>query len=284
MTLVGKIFTVLIFVMSIVFMSFSVMVFATHKNWKEYADNATPAAGQKLGLKQQYEQLEILKKAADAELEKSKNQLAEEQAARKAALAALQSQLTAAEGKLAAQQAEYDRLLADNTTSTQTAKDAQARLAALEKENDDRRAELRTVQKDLDDKFATVVALTDQLNQAESEKSLLGERNKEAAFQMAQMKMVMDANGLKIDSLVSHIPPKVDAVILEVSDKDLVEISIGSDDGIKIGHSMEVYRGNTYLGRVVIRRTSGDRSVGQLLKELQRGQIKRGDRVTTKFS
>jgi hypothetical protein len=175
-------------------------------------------------------------------------------------------------------------LLADNTTATQTAKDAQARLAALEAENLARREELRTVQKDLDDKFAQVVTLTDQLNQAESLKAILDERNKEATFQMAQMKMVMDRNGLTIDSLVSHIPPKVDAVVLEVSDKDLLEVSIGSDDGIKVGHSMEIYRGNTYLGRIVIRRTTGDRAVGQLIKELQRGQIKRGDRVTTKFS
>jgi hypothetical protein len=284
MTLVGKIFTVLIFVMSIVFMSFAVMVFATHKNWKLYADNATPKGGEKLGLKQQFEQLEILKKQADEQLNALKNDHATEQAARKQALAALQSQLTQALSKLTAQQAEYDRLLADNTTATQTAKDAQARLTALEAENLARREELRTVQKDLDEKFAQVVKLTDDLNQAESLKALLDERNKEAAFQMAQMKLVMDRNGLTVDSLVSHIPPKVDAVVLEVSDKDLVEISIGSDDGLKVGHSMEIYRGNTYLGRIVIRRTSGDRAVGQLVKELQRGQIKKGDRVTTKFS
>lgn len=284
MTLVGKIFTVLIFVMSIVFMSFAVMVFATHKNWKQYADNATPGPGQKLGLKQQYEQLQQLKKQADDQLTALKNELAEEQAARKHALAALQSQLTQTLSSLAAKQSEYDRLLADNTTATQTAKAAQERLQALEAENLARREELRTVQKDLDDKFAQVVKLTDDLNQAESLKALLDERNKEAAFQMAQMKMVMDRNGLTIDSLVSHIPPKVDAVVLEVSDKDLVEISIGSDDGLKVGHSMEIYRGNSYLGRIVIRRTSGDRAVGQLVKELQRGQIKKGDRVTTKFS
>jgi multidrug efflux pump subunit AcrA (membrane-fusion protein) len=284
MTLVGKIFTVLIFVMSIVFMSFAVMVFATHKNWKEYADNAAPGPGQKLGLKQQYEQLEQLKKQADAQLTTLKNELAEEQASRKQALGALQSQLSQALQNLANKQTEYDRLLADNTTATQAAKEAQTRLAALEAENMARREELRTVQRDLDNKFEQVVTLTDQLNQAESLKAILDERNKEATFQMAQMKMVMDRNGLTIDSLVSHIPPKVDAVVLEVSDKDLIEVSIGSDDGIKEGHSMEIYRGNSYLGRIVIRRTTGDRAVGQLIKELQRGQIKRGDRVTTKFS
>ena len=129
-----------------------------------------------------------------------------------------------------------------------------------------------------------IVALTDQLNQAESLKAILQERNKEAAGQMARMKLVMDRNGLTVDSLVSHIPPKVDAVVLEVSDKDLIEISIGRDDGLKQGHSLEVYRDNTYLGRITIIRTGPDRAVGQIIKELQRGQIKRGDRVSTKLS
>ena len=77
---------------------------------------------------------------------------------------------------------------------------------------------------------------------------------------------------------------EVDGVVLEVSDKDLLEISIGADDGLKVGHSLDVYRGNTYLGRIVIKKTNPDRAVGQVKKELQRGQIKRGDRVTTRFS
>ena len=37
MTLVGKIFTMLIFVLSIIFMAFSIMVFATHRNWRTQA-------------------------------------------------------------------------------------------------------------------------------------------------------------------------------------------------------------------------------------------------------
>lgn len=284
MTLIGKIFTVLIFVMSIIFMTASVMVFATHKNWKLYADNASPAAGQKLGLKQQLEQLEQLRKQAEDQVNTLKNELAEEQAARKSVLAALQARLTRAETELAAKQAELDRIAADNTTLTATAQAAQTRLEQLETENKKLRDDLRLVQRDLDQKFLTVVDLTDKLNQAESLRQLLDERNREAAFQMAQMKMVMDANGLTADSLVSHIPPKVEGVVLAVSDKDLLEISIGADDGLKVGHSLDVYRGNTFLGRIVIRRTAPDRAVGQLIKELQRGQIKGGDRVTTKFS
>jgi hypothetical protein len=115
-------------------------------------------------------------------------------------------------------------------------------------------------------------------------RQILEERNKEAAFQIAQMKMVLDTHGLRPDELVSHIPPKVEGVVLEVSSRDLIEISIGADDGLKIGHSLDVYRDSAYLGRIVIKRTDPDRAVGQMIKELQRGQIKRGDRVTTKFS
>ena len=53
MNLLGKIFTVLIFVMSIVFMSLSLMVFATHKNWKQAAIGVNP---KNPGLKMQLEQ------------------------------------------------------------------------------------------------------------------------------------------------------------------------------------------------------------------------------------
>ena len=56
------------------------------------------------------------------------------------------------------------------------------------------------------------------------------------------------------------------------------------DDGLKVGHSLDVYSGNQYKGRIVIKKTNPDRAVGQVMRELQKGQIKRGDRVTTKFS
>ena len=280
MTLIGKIFTVLILVMSVAFMMLSIMVFATHRNWREYAEG-TPT---KPGLKQELEKLQALKNEAVAQQQQLRQQLAEEQAARKHALGAMTARLVRAENELAAKQQELDTLAANHTQVSAAANTAQQRLTALENEIAALRGDLRKTEQDLDQKFLTVVELTDQLNQAISLRDELNIRNKQAVDQIAQMKQVMDANGLTIDSLVSHIPPKVEGVVLEVSDKDLIEISIGADDGLKVGHAMEVYRDNTYLGRIVIRRTAPDRAVGQIMKELQRGQIKRGDRVSTKLS
>jgi hypothetical protein len=274
MTLVGKIFTMLILVLSIMFMAFSIMVFATHKNWnttatKLQADVTAANAA--------------LKDAKDA-LEREKTDLAREQAARKAALAALQVRVRQAEERLGAKEKELSDLTAAHSQTTEAAKVAQDRLALLEKETGDLRNTLRTERQRLDKMFLNVVDLTDKLNQAESLRLNLEEVNSKATQEMTRMKMVLDRNGLTPDSLVAHIPPKVEGVVLEVSDKDLLEISIGADDGLKIGHSLDVYRGSQYLGRIVVKKTNPDRAVGQIMKELQRGQIKRGDRVTTKFS
>jgi hypothetical protein len=275
MTLIGKIFTMLILVMSVLFMAFSVMVFATHKNWKATAGTLQTKVGA----------LTTAKKDADELILRLQNDLAREQAARRQALAALQVRASRSEQALAAKQAELDTLAGAHSKATEAAETAQTRLAALEEETKKLRDDLRSSQKDRDKIFMTVVDLTEKLNQAESVRQNLDEVNKQATDQMAQMKMVLDRNGLSPDATtVAHIPPKVEGVVMEVGDKNLLEISIGADDGLKIGHSLDVYRGNQYLGRIVIKKTGPDRAVGQVMRELQRGQIKRGDRVTTRFS
>jgi septal ring factor EnvC (AmiA/AmiB activator) len=274
MTLMGKIFTMLIFVMSVVFMAFSIMVFATHRNWRDTAAK----------LQTELNAAQTAKKDAEDQIAKLKTQLDQEQVARVHALAALTVRAVNAETQLAAKQQELDALSAQHTTAAQAAKTAQERLATLEGENQKLRDDLRAAQVDSSQNLVRVVQLTDKLNQLESVRQNLEERNKEATQQIAQMKTVLDRNGLRPDALVSHIPPKVDGVVLATSGRDLVEISIGADDGLKVGHSLDVYRDNQYLGRIKILKTDPDRAVGQMIRDLQRGQIKRGDRVTSKFS
>src|SRR6267142_1821462 len=216
MSLVGKIFTMLILILSIVFMAFSVMVFATHKKWKEQAGV----------YKKDLDAANVALKDAKDLLEREKNELAREQAARKAALAALQVRAAAAEQRLTAKEKELGDLTAAHSQATEAAKVAQDRLAAREKETGDLRNNLRGEQKKVDQAFLTVVDLTDKLNQAKSLRQNLEEVNTQATKQMTQMKQVLDAHGLRPDTLVTHIPPKVEGIVTDVSDKDLLENSI----------------------------------------------------------
>jgi len=113
----------------------------------------------------------------------------------------------------------------------------------------------------------------------------LEELNRQLQDQYAQLNRVAKALGFKPDTLVSQIPPKLDGVVTAVDEaKGLVEISLGSDDGLKRGHVLQVIRGNQYLGQITIRDIEHDRAVGAVDKKLQRGRIKKDDNVTTKLS
>ena len=60
MTFLGKILTVLILVMSVLFLGLSVAVHATHTNWKKLVSNENPGPGEKKGYVQQLEELKLV--------------------------------------------------------------------------------------------------------------------------------------------------------------------------------------------------------------------------------
>jgi hypothetical protein len=281
MTLLGKILTMLILIMSVLFFAMSLMVFATHKNWKEFATNTDPA---KLGLVQKLQQANERLDKANKELQSLKNTLAAESAARRYALAALQSKATQYEELIATTQKKLDELMAAHAQAAQALATSETTKEALTKEVEKLRGEIRTAQQSRDELFEKIVVLTDSLNQNETLRNSLEQRGKQLADQVTRMKVVMDAKGLREDTLVSHIPPQVEGKVLKVGAKDLLVISLGADVGLKVGHVMDVYRGTSYLGRIIIRETKPDQAVGQIIKEMQRGTIQQGDNVTTKLS
>ena len=92
MTLLGKILTVLIFVMSILFMGFAVAVYATHRNWHDLVNNPTPSAGQPLGLRHQLRNQNEVRDEKQSQLEETRKKLAMERASRRQALSGLETQ------------------------------------------------------------------------------------------------------------------------------------------------------------------------------------------------
>jgi hypothetical protein len=69
-----------------------------------------------------------------------------------------------------------------------------------------------------------------------------------------------------------------------VAGGQLVEVSIGADDGLKEGNTLIVYRGSRYLGRLTVLETSPDKAVAQVDRQFQQGQIQEGDRVATRLN
>ena len=128
------------------------------------------------------------------------------------------------------------------------------------KQLDKLRTELVQAQKDRDAHFKEVVRLTDELNQAVNEKEQLRKRTAELAKDLAKADEALryfDIN--KNSDYKTQGPPKVDGIVTSVLEAGLVEISLGSDDGLRKGHQLEVYRigggQSTYVGRIEVVKT-----------------------------
>lgn len=284
MTLVGKIFTVLIFIMSLVFMSFAVMVFATHKNWKEAALSKEPskATGQ-IGLKPRLDEAYAAKRALELELESLKTQLAEHQAARRMALAVLQSKVEQTSADLVTMQASLDKLQTAHTEAVTKLGVAQSTLDKVSQDNGQLRTDIVTIQQDRDEKLARVVALADTANQAQTKLTQLEERKQQLIAQVAYQKMTLEQNGINPEVVPVSLEKPVDGVVTAVSEKNLIEISIGMDDGIRVGVSLEAFRDNKYLGKVTVRKVTANRSVAEIDPRFLQAPIRKGDRVASKL-
>lgn len=161
---------------------------------------------------------------------------------------------------------------------------AQQNLKKLTTEVDMLRTEIRTAQSERDKHFDQVVKLTDQIHQAQGELKRLEERDVQLAGQLAQSKQVLDAHGLNKDMPLDGRPPQIRGKVLALNRDDMIEISLGSDDGLRAGHTLEVFRASHYLGRVEVLTTSNDRAVAKIMRGFKKAAIQKGDDVATRFT
>ena len=271
MTLVGKIFIVLILFMSVMFMAFAVSVYSTHINWKERV--AT--------VQQQVNTTRQDKDRLAAEVESQKTSLSFERAARREALVNLEQRAQEKTQLLEAKERQYQDLLAQQRNAIQSVENAQRQSDQLQAQVTDLRQQILDAQQDRDAQFATVRKLTDQLHEAESIRANLERRRQKLEEDLAMSTNVLKVNGLSKDSDVTGIPPKLYGQVRSVGN-DLIEITIGKDDGLQPGHTVEVSRQDRYLGRGVVTRVSYDSAVARLLTEYKKAPIREGDSVQTK--
>jgi hypothetical protein len=282
MTLLGKLFTVLILVMSVLFLGLAISVYATHVNWRAEAEGKKKEADVQLSVNQQLKDQQQDLLAA----------IALEQAARRFALSGLETKLKSRSEDLERVQQELATLTNTEGVTAGALVTAQNELTNITAEVKALRDTVREAQKDADHQFDLVVKATDELNQMRRVKLDLENRMRPLQSAVAAMKSAMDKLGVRVDveqdgtvrTDVDRVPPKVDGIVINVGEKDLIEISIGSDDGILVEHELDVYRDDAYLGKVKVVKTSPDRAVAEIVPGFKKGTIRKGDRVATKLS
>ncbi len=277
MNLVGKILTVIIFVLSIIFMTMAMMTYATHQNWRVSATD--------LKTKLDTAKSENAKLASEkTDLE---TQLSEEKTNRDASLTKLSNELKLLKDQQEKREKALETTDKDKRQLVATLEAQQQELSRFRKEMDALRTAVDQARKDRDLHFNEVVKMTDELHQVVNEMSQLKTRNTELAADLAKMQNVMRHFNVDPNADVSLTPPDVKGQVTAVLGGGIVEISIGSDAGLRKGHKLEIYRtgskGDAYVGRVEITKTEPDKAVGKIDPQFQKSDVVKGDRVATKL-
>ena len=276
MNWLGKIFVILIFIMSIVFMTLALAVYATHKNWKDEADTLQTrlrnAQAEYDRLKGEYNQRES---QLTAEVESAQQQVRK-----------LEAERVALVDRNSGIQTELDQLKAERREATAAVAATQQNNQRLAQEVTGLRDDIRENQLARDRAFATTLTATEQLHQTKSQLDSALERSRQLTSQVADYTHIMQSSGIDPNTSPDAVTPTVNGLVSQVrqtAGAQLVELTIGADDGLKQGNTVEVYRGDRYLGRIEILRTSPDRAVGRVDRRFQQGRIVEGDRVATRL-
>ncbi|MFO1066453.1 MAG: hypothetical protein U0892_21555 [Pirellulales bacterium] len=276
MTLLGKVFTGMLFVLSVSFFLIALMVNASHINYRDQVEK--PETGYDARIKA----AQGANQALTEELQIAKNNLALEQAARRHALAALQTELEIANRDLASKDSELSKVQSQLTALTQTEKSTQEELQARTKDNEELRQQLIAARDDRNNQYQTYLKTFDQLLRLQGEKKSIEGNYKDLIRDHTAAVEKLNILGLTPNSKLDG-PPSVNGEITAVA-TNRVELSLGKDDGIREGHSLDVYRGGAYLGRIRVTRSEDDRSVAEILPDFQKGFMKVGDRVDSRIS
>jgi hypothetical protein len=271
MTLLGKVFTGLVFLLSVIFFSLAVAVNASHINWKQRADKFKQDAS---GAEERNRQLSSL-------LEDMKTELAIEQHARKSALASLQTQLAQAQGELQVQEATLAALQSAHTALVQTEQNTQVELKARTTDNELLRQQFKEAREDRNQIFQRLVAAKDQFNRLQGDFKTLTDRERQLAMEYTAAKEKLDVLDISPDTLLEA--PNVIGRVLAVAANGTVVVSLGRDDGMRAGFTLEVHRDGQYLGRLKVRRVEDNQSIAEVLTSHQKGYIRAGDRIDTRL-
>jgi multidrug efflux pump subunit AcrA (membrane-fusion protein) len=276
MNFFGKILTGLICIVALFLMWVSIMVYATHKNWKAEAETLQSDLAESTTLNDQLQsERRSLESQLKAEIEASQQEVRK-----------LESEHQVLTTRNSTIQSELDQLRQQERANTAAVASTQANNETLATEIEVLREQLRENQQSRDEAFATMVKATDQLHQAKGNLASVQERNLQLVADLGDKVNHIRALGSDPDTDPGTVVPRIRGEVFATrrsAGNQLIEVTIGADDGIKPGHTVEVYRGERYLGRVEIITTEPDRAVGRVLRQFQQGQIQEGDHVATKL-
>jgi hypothetical protein len=287
MTVLGKLFCILVLILSLVQGAFAVMLYAARTHWStQYAELAKRYDVERASAKQfqaESEKAKQEKAAAVAEANAANKKLEEELVTQRAENAKLRNE---------AQQVQLAKNRAEATTNA-----AQVEVQRVQADVDHLKT---TLKKQMDANTELVnknISLQQQTTAAEIKANALKDRNdqlvkvvEDQARDLARMKSpVASTTGAASRTAKNPPPDNVEGLIRQAdAGSGLVKITIGSDAGLQKGQTLEVFRLSSvpeqsrYLGTIRIIEVSNTEAVGQPMGRMA-APLEVGDHVASRI-
>lgn len=287
MTLLGKILVIVNLAFSLVTGALIVTVFVTRTNWKnayeQVKKNETIAVANAKAYGEEVEEVKKQVKTAQETLAAKQEQFDKE-------LASRAELVTAAQEALRREQAQNKVAGTLNTTTTEEIRRRKAEVENLQRQLAEMEAKVadsqRTQKKFQNDAMQARINYT---SEHERNRQLIEENEKLAKNYEAERARSGGSMSASVQRALKPPPDDVQGVVLESDPKTgLVTISIGSDSGINVGHTLEVYRFEPrpeYVGMIRIIDADFHKAVARAVLPLVpgHGPIQKGDRVASKI-
>lgn len=290
MKIVGKIFVVLTLLMSLVLLAFAISISSWGPHWRAIAKRSLSevGTGKPLGLEFQLKDVRFAvgqRQSRNTQLRDEFQRIEHENpnSPYRRQLQGLQAQVN----ELQVENIRVENELRQQNTEVR-AKTAQ--VGSMQRYLTKRVAEMERLLAELrgqlelgDEQYHRFVASHDTL---QIQAAIIQEEKghfRATTERIAQGQTALVAHGVDPDSPSEGRAPRVRGVITSLGTRDLIELSIGEDDGLRAGHTVELYRGPKYLGRAEVVRTAADKSVAKILKRYQKSLLRKGDLVATRL-
>lgn len=274
MTLIGKVFTFLVLILSVVFFIVAAFINARHINYRDLVENKNT------GLRVQLQKEQAKTSQLSELVERLRNDLAIEQGGRRMTVSTLETALAQKNQELVAKEQQLADEQAKTTLFETKILSSDQELAARSSENADLRKMLVDTTQDRNAQYQKFVQTYDQWTRLQGEKQTLDKQSKELARDFTASKQMLDILDITPKTKLDG-PPAVTGVVSAVKNK-MVEITLGRDDGILVGDELDVFHGSSHVGRLKITRSVADKAIGEAMQEHARGFIAVGDRVDPK--
>lgn len=289
MHFVGKILVILQLVLSILFMAFAGVVYHAHMNWRDDALKQKKLVADKTSEQQKERQdFQNLKTEMETKLKAAQEKAAGADAENRGLIA-----------EVARLKKENSDIAVARKTAAEQATVAGDETAARVEESTNLRSLNHILSLARDADLIERTKLEDQVRGLQLDLDTAKLKNKDLVGKVSILQQALEAAGITADvtELASRgsPPPRVEGIVeamippKRAGASELVEISLGSDQGLKKGHEMTIYRDGQkgkvprYLARIVIVKTTPDKAVGQVIENSRNGVIQKGDNVSTKL-